>query len=93
MFLGKLLSAAEPQSSHVRNGKKKRSRVLRLLRTYYVLDTAFVLVGIPPNKARDKDLGTAAYLGSVGHSKQEQGSRASVAGIRKSQCKGMLRKG
>lgn len=93
VVLGKLLSAPEPQSSHVPNGNKKGSRVLHLLRTYYVLDIAFVLVGIPPNKARDMDLGTAAYLGSLDHSKQEWGSRVSVAGTRKSQCKGVLWKG
>lgn len=27
-----------------------------------MLGIAFVWVGIPPDKARDKDLGTAAYL-------------------------------
>lgn len=71
VVLGKLLSAPESQSSLFHNGKKKGSRVLHLLRTYSVPDRAFIFVGIPPNKARDKNLGTVAYLGNVDHSKQQ----------------------
>lgn len=50
-------------------GGRRGSRVLHLLRAYYVPDVAFVIAGIPPNKARGKDLDTAAYVEGVDHRK------------------------
>lgn len=39
------------------------------MRACYVPDVAFVIAGIPPNKARGKDLDTAAYVEGVDHRK------------------------
>lgn len=40
------------------------------MRTYYVPAIAFVIAGIPSNKAPGKDLDTAAYVDRVDHRKQ-----------------------
>lgn len=41
-----------------------------MLRTYYVPAIAFVIAGIPSNKAPGKDLDTAAYVEGVNHRKK-----------------------
>lgn len=52
-------------------GGRGGSRVLHLLRTYYMPDIVFVIAGIPPNKAQGKGLDTVAYVEGADHRKQE----------------------